>query len=104
MEAICINEDTVYATNSLGITEPREGDRLELKDIDLVLVPLLVFDEAGYRVGFGKGYYDRYLVEKSEQTILMGFSYFDPIPLISDTHEFDIPLHVGITPNCIYEF
>lgn len=104
MEAICINEDTVYATNSLGITEPREGERLELKNIDLVLVPLLVFDEAGYRVGFGKGYYDRYLAEKSKHTILMGFSYFDPIPVISDTHEFDIPLHVGITPSCIYEF
>lgn len=104
IEAILINEDTVYATNSLGITEPKGGDRLELKEIDLVLVPLLVFDNAGYRVGFGKGYYDRYLAEKSEHTALMGFSYFDPVPLISDTHEFDIPLHVGITPNRIYEF
>lgn len=104
MEAICINEDTVYISNSLGITEPRDGDRIDLKDIDLVLVPLLVFDEAGYRVGFGKGYYDRYVAEKAAHTVLMGFSYFDPIPLISDTHEFDIPLHIGITPNRIYEF
>lgn len=104
MEAILVNEDTVYATNHWGITEPKTGETIELINIDLVLVPLLVFDEAGFRVGFGKGYYDRFLAEKGEHTALIGFSYFDPIPLISDTHEFDIPLHLGITPKRIYEF
>ena len=104
MQAILVDEDTVYQTNQWGITEPKNGVPIELGEIDLVLVPLLVFDEAGYRVGFGKGYYDRFLAEKEEHTALIGFSYFEPIPLISDTHEFDIPLHLGITPNRIYEF
>jgi 5-formyltetrahydrofolate cyclo-ligase len=104
MQAILVNEDTVYQTNQWGITEPKTGESIKLIDIDLILVPLLVFDEAGYRVGFGKGYYDRYLAEKEDHTALIGFSYFDPIPLISDTHEFDIPLHLGITPKRIYEF
>lgn len=104
MQAILVDEDTIYQTNQWGITEPKEGKTIELSNIDLVLVPLLVFDEAGYRVGFGKGYYDRFLAEKEEHTALIGFSYFDPIPLISDTHEFDIPLHLGITPKRIYEF
>ena len=104
MQAILVNEDTVYKTNQWGITEPISGETIKLKNIHLVMVPLLVFDEAGYRVGFGKGYYDRFLAEKEEHTTLIGFSYFDPIPLISDTHEFDIPLHLGITPKRIYEF
>jgi len=104
MQAILVNEDTVYQTNQWGITEPKKGELIALSEIDLVLVPLLVFDEAGYRVGFGKGYYDRFLAEKQEHTALIGFSYFEPVAFISDTHEFDIPLHLGITPNRIYEF
>lgn len=104
MQAILVDEDSVYQTNQWGITEPKTGETIELSNIDLVLVPLLVFDESGYRVGFGKGYYDRFLAEKDDHTALIGFSYFDPIPLISDTHEFDIPLHLGITPKRIYEF
>lgn len=104
MQAILVNEDTVYQTNQWGITEPKNGEPISLSEIDLVLVPLLVFDEAGFRVGFGKGYYDRFLSEKEDHTALIGFSYFEPIPLISDTHEFDIPLHLGITPKRIYEF
>lgn len=104
MEAFIIDEDTVYKTNERGITEPKEGVVLSPVDIDLVLVPLLVFDEKGYRVGYGKGYYDRFLSTCSEDTLTMGFSYFDAVPLISDTHEFDIPLNLGITPQQIYEF
>lgn len=104
MEAVLVNEDTVYHTNQWGITEPQSGEALPISKVDLVLVPLLVFDEAGYRVGFGKGFYDRYLASKEDHTLIIGFSYFDPIPLISDTHEFDIPLHMGITPKRFYEF
>lgn len=104
MEAILVNEDTVYRSNQWGITEPISGTSLDVSEIDLVLVPLLVFDEAGYRVGYGKGFYDRFLAQKQAYTQLIGFSYFEPVPLISDTHEFDIPLHLGITPKRVYEF
>lgn len=104
MEAVLVNEDTVYYTNQWGITEPKIGNHLAISEVDLVLVPLLVFDEVGYRVGFGKGFYDRFLASKDEHTAIIGFSYFDPIPLISDTHEFDIPLHLGVTPKRVYEF
>jgi 5-formyltetrahydrofolate cyclo-ligase len=104
MQAILVDEDTVYQTNQWGITEPTSGASLDLSEIDLVLVPLLVFDESGYRVGYGKGFYDRFLEHKEAYTQIIGFSYFDPVPLISDTHEFDIPLHIGITPKRVYEF
>jgi 5-formyltetrahydrofolate cyclo-ligase len=104
MEAVLVDENTIYSTNHWGITEPKEGQIVPLNQIDLVLVPLLVFDEAGYRVGYGKGFYDRFLANKASHTALIGFSYFDPVSLISDTHEFDIPLHLGITPKRIYEF
>lgn len=104
INAVLINEETVYQTNQWGITEPEAGLEITPTAIDMVLVPLLVFDEKGYRVGYGKGYYDRFLSLCSPNTSIIGFSYFEPIPFISDTHEFDIPLSLGITPQHIYEF
>ena len=104
IESILINENTIYKINNLGITEPEEGLIIEPKSIDMVLVPLLVFDKKGNRVGYGKGYYDRFLTNTREDTMLVGFSYFEPIQMIADTNEFDIPLSLGITPEHIYEF
>ena len=104
MTAMAINEDTVYRTNQWGITEPKEGYALLPEQIDLILVPLLVFDQKGYRVGYGKGFYDRYLSRCRKEVISIGFSYFDPIDQISDTDQFDIPLSYCITPQKTYEF
>jgi 5-formyltetrahydrofolate cyclo-ligase len=104
MQAKLIYEDTVYTTNSYGITEPKSGDIISAIDIDLVFVPLLVCDKKGYRVGYGKGFYDRFLNQCKEDVALMGFSYFEPIDTITDTNEFDIPLNFCITPNEVYEF
>lgn len=104
INVVSINEETVYTTNQWGITEPEVELVIAPTAIDMVLVPLLVFDKKGHRVGFGKGYYDRFLSQCSPETIFVGFSYFEPIAFISDTHEFDIPLNLGITPQRIYEF
>ena len=104
IDAILIDENTIYETNEWGITEPKEGLLIEPTSIDMILVPLLIFDQKGYRVGYGKGFYDRFLANTNKDAILVGFSYFDPIQIISDTNEFDIPLTLGITPAHIYEF
>lgn len=103
MEAVIIHEDTVYDTNTWGITEPRGEQILPASAIDLVFAPLLVFDQKGYRLGYGKGYYDRFLSNCTDAAII-GFSYFEPIREIADTHEFDLPLTIGITPDKLYEF
>jgi 5-formyltetrahydrofolate cyclo-ligase len=104
MQAIEINEDTSYTTNQYGITEPKEGKLLAPNEIDLVIVPLLIFDEQGYRVGYGKGFYDKYLALCHEETVTIGFSYFNAVDKIDDTNHFDVPLNYCITPESIYEF
>ncbi len=104
MSAIEVNDDTVFVTNEWGITEPKEGKIIAPHAIDLIIVPLLIFDQNGYRVGYGKGYYDRFLANCKEDAILLGISYFEPIQIIEDTNEFDIPLSIGITPEHVYEF
>lgn len=104
MTAHLINEDTVYTVNPWGITEPPAVHPIKPEEIDLIFVPMLICDENGYRVGYGKGFYDRYLVQCRPDVVTMGFSYFDPIPAITDTHEFDVPLSYCITPKDVYEF
>lgn len=104
MEHIVVDDDTVYQPNTWGIPEPIEGTVIEPSAIDLVLVPLLCFDERGYRVGYGKGYYDRFLAQCRPDVVKLGLSYFEPVPVITDAADFDVPLNYCITPENIYEF
>jgi 5-formyltetrahydrofolate cyclo-ligase len=104
MSALQINEDTIYQTNQWGITEPKEGAVLTPEQVDLIFIPLLIFDKQGYRVGYGKGFYDRYLPNCRKDVVKIGFSYFDPIDEITDRGQFDVPLTYCITPQQTYEF
>ncbi len=104
MQAIAVTEDTIYSTNKWGITEPKEGNEVHPQQIDLVLVPMLVCDTDGYRVGYGKGYYDKYLAQCRQNVVKIGFSYFEPVEAITDRGQFDVPLSYCITPQQIYEF
>ncbi len=60
-----------------GVLEPRaDGTKVRLRPDDLVVVPGVAFDEAGYRLGHGKGYYDRaFAVELGDSPTLVGFGY-----------------------------
>jgi len=69
---------------------------------DMVIIPLLTFDEKGYRVGYGKGFYDRFLQNINTQKI--GLSFFDAVEEIIDVHLNDIRLDKCITPNQVYTF
>lgn len=104
MDAIIVHEDSVYIENKWGITEPREGLPADPGEIDLVFVPMLICDLTGHRVGYGKGFYDRYLARCRKDTVTIGFSYFEPVEQITDTGPFDVPLNYCITPEAIYEF
>ncbi|MEO6584492.1 MAG: 5-formyltetrahydrofolate cyclo-ligase [Ferruginibacter sp.] len=103
LQAVAIDEQTVFSLNKYGISEPVDGVPVEDAEIDMVFVPLLAFDAKGYRVGYGKGYYDRFLSEQSH-VLKIGFSYFDAVAMISDINEHDVPLDVCITPYQTYHF
>ena len=90
--------------NEWGIHEPVNGSLVDEQLIDLVFVPLLAFDEDGYRVGYGKGFYDKFLARCRPDVLKVGLSYFEPIPHISDRAQFDIPLNYCVTPQRVYEF
>jgi 5-formyltetrahydrofolate cyclo-ligase len=90
--------------NEWGIHEPVNGNFVNEKEIDFIFVPLLAFDLKGFRVGYGKGFYDKFLSKCRPDTIKVGLSYFEAIDGISDSNKFDIPLNYCITPQRIYEF
>ena len=104
MQSIVCGADAAFEGNEFNILEPIEGDLVEASAIDLVIVPLLVCDEKGHRVGFGKGFYDRYLKECREDCIKVGVCYFEPVEKIDDANEFDVPLDFCITPGKAYVF
>ena len=104
MEHIIFDASTDWVSNAFGINEPSAGAIVSPAEIDLVLVPLLAFDENGYRVGYGKGYYDRFLAECRDDVITVGISFFEPVDPIDDIDQFDISLNYCVTPQSVYEF
>lgn len=99
IESVRFDQDTVWAENSWGIREPSGGESVEARSIDLVIVPLLCFDEAGHRVGYGKGIYDRFLAECRPDCRKVGVSYFPPVESIDDVNDTDVRLDICVTPN-----
>jgi 5-formyltetrahydrofolate cyclo-ligase len=104
MCAVISSEETSFHLNVYNILEPVEGEIVSPSEIDLVLIPLLAFDLQGHRVGYGKGFYDRFLQQCSDTCIKTGLCYFEPISAIEDAHEFDVPLNFCITPQQVYVF
>lgn len=98
-------DDTVeLIKNQYGIDEPKDGKIIDVSEIDLALIPLLSFDIKGYRVGFGKGYYDRFLSNCRKDILKIGLSFFEPVDKIEDISGYDIPLDFCVTPNETYIF
>lgn len=104
MEALLVNDDTDYRKNKYGIVEPVEGQILPPEEIDLVLLPLLAFDRQGFRLGYGKGYYDRFLTQCRPDCYKLGISYFGPMEQLPGLDTHDLPLNGCITPEAFYEF
>ncbi len=90
---------TKLEINKYGIPEPINAKEIDVKKIDLVFVPLLISDTKNYRVGYGKGFYDRFLSDCKEHVKTIGLNFFKPVDIITDVNEFDIPLDKIIYPK-----
>ena len=99
-----LTDNTVLSKNSWGIPEPIDGIEIDNKKVDVVFVPLLAFDKNGHRVGYGKGFYDNFLINCKPNTLKVGLSFFKAEDLIEDIYENDIKLDYCVTPETIYRF
>ena len=88
--------------SKLGILEPIEAMKIAYKNIDLVLVPGIVFDMEGHRIGYGFGYYDKFL-RKVPKAVKIGlcfdFQVVDEIP----KEQHDVPVDFIVTEKRVVE-
>jgi 5-formyltetrahydrofolate cyclo-ligase len=90
--------------NVWNILEPKKGILTNPKTIDIVLVPLIVFDKLGHRTGYGKGYYDKFLPDCRPDCKKIGISLFEPVDKIDDVGDHDQKLDLAITPTAAHYF
>lgn len=101
MEMVLASE---FAISKWGIPEPVGGMIMEPASFDVILVPLVAFDKNGHRVGYGKGFYDRYLALCRPDCLKIGISLFEAVELIEDVESYDIRLDLAICPSQVYDF
>lgn len=102
IESLKFTPETGLVQNSWQIYEPAHDEFVEAEKIDLVLVPLLCFDERGYRVGYGKGFYDKFLSRCGKNCLKIGLNYFPPVAEIEDVYKYDVKLDFCVTPEIIF--
>lgn len=98
-----LQENTTLKVSNYGIPEPVSGIEISPETLDVIFVPLLVFDQSGNRIGYGKGFYDRFLQKCNSNAVFIGVSFFEPEVEIPN-EDTDIPLDYCITPEKIYDF
>ena len=104
MTHFLLTDNTKIKKNDYNIPEPIDGIEVPSHKIEVVFVPLLAFDKKGHRVGYGKGFYDKFLSECKPETIKIGLSFFEAEEMIADVFEADVKLDYYVTPEKIYEF
>lgn len=96
--------ETRFEINKWGILEPIGGKPVGDRLLDVVLVPMLVADGKGNRIGYGKGFYDRFLAQCRPDVRTVGISYFDTLDETIEAGYWDVPLTSIVTPGGFYSF
>ncbi|SHG71283.1 5-formyltetrahydrofolate cyclo-ligase [Winogradskyella jejuensis] len=104
MSHFLLTDNTKLKKNEYKIPEPVNGIPIQPEQIDVVFVPLLGFDIKGNRIGYGKGFYDRFLSECKPETLKIGLSFFEAETKEFEILENDIKLDYCVSPNKIYSF
>ncbi len=107
MHHFLVTEHTKFRHNTYNIAEPIEDFNSKIIDsdtIEVVFVPLLAFDKQGNRIGYGKGFYDRFLQNCKPKTTIIGLSFFEPETTPIPAEITDVTLQYCVTPSKIYQF
>jgi len=97
------NFDKDFKPGTYGILEPK-NTKVKLDDLsqlDIVVLPGSVFDLSGYRLGYGGGYYDRFLQTLGSETVIIGLAYEFQVVNEVPREPHDIPVHQIVTENRI---
>jgi 5-formyltetrahydrofolate cyclo-ligase len=103
MESYILERYTKIVENQRGIPEPINATAGADEKIDMILLPLLCFDQRGFRVGYGKGFYDRFLVKCRSNVIKIGLSLFEPVDKIEDVNEYDVKMDFCVMSDGVWK-
>ena len=104
-----LDVDARLGTNFFGILEPDPSKTIDARRLDLVLTPLVAFDDHGIRIGVGRGYYDRCFrflrVRRTwHRPKLLGVAYeIQHVPVIAP-EPWDVPLWGAVTEARVRRF
>ncbi|MGB8704367.1 MAG: 5-formyltetrahydrofolate cyclo-ligase [Gillisia sp.] len=104
MHHFLLTDSTKLQKNKWNIPEPSGGIEISSEKIEVVFLPLLAFDKIGHRVGYGMGFYDKFLQSCRPEVLKIGLSLFEPEERIPGILSTDVPLDYCVTPNKIYSF
>ena len=104
MSHFLLTDNTKIKKNEYNIPEPISGLPVPTEMIDVVIVPLLAYDKLGNRIGYGKGFYDKFLSECKPGVVKIGLSFFEPEELIEDLFETDVKLDFCVTSERVICF
>ena len=105
----CVGEELdfprIYSMDDLKegafhILEPSTNEHMDVKDLDVIVVPLLMFDKNHNRIGYGRGFYDRCLKKTEAITIGLAFDFQE----VENTHPhpLDVSLNYIITQKGVF--
>ncbi|WP_186755835.1 5-formyltetrahydrofolate cyclo-ligase [Echinicola salinicaeni] len=102
--SVKIDSKTNFILDEWGIPVPNEYEKVGDEVLEVVFVPLLAYDLNGNRIGYGKGFYDKFLSGLSSKVLKIGLSFFLPEVSIEAKEEHDVALDLCILPGGIIEF
>lgn len=97
------SERCEYVPGYLGILEPAQGTPLVApKEVDAALVPGVAFDRSGFRLGYGKGFYDRLLPLLRPECLTLGLAFDEQLADAMPHDECDAPVDAVVTPRGVW--
>ncbi len=105
LAAKIINDFSELKPGPSGILEPDGKTALEIEpaEIELVIVPGITFDRNLQRIGYGAGYYDRFLSRTGKKCIKTGIAFENQIIKKIPVEKHDIPMDIVITEKYVYK-
>ncbi len=97
MEITRVLRDDPMVESNYGPQEPLNKEALDPAVVEVVIVPGLGFDPQGRRIGYGRGFYDRFLARVPPHAVAIGFGFAEQLAERIPTEDHDITLHALVT-------